>query len=179
MKSTSITSVTYILIGNMLTTYSSIGEGWTATITAIFGLILFFIGLNRLKSFLDDIGQDGVSKLVLAAIIGVIATFLSFIPLAGGIVAKLLILIAFILQVIGLLKLKKSETFGETGAAGISYLLIALMLMVLASFLGILPFVGGTIKSVISLIAFMLIPFGWLKVQEAIIEKVEKDFKKD
>lgn len=163
----------------MLTTYSSIGEGWTATITAIFGLILFFIGLNRLKSFLDDIGQDGVSKLVLAAIIGVIATFLSFIPLAGGIVAKLLILIAFILQVIGLLKLKKSETFGETGAAGISYLLIALMLMVLASFLGILPFVGGTIKSVISLIAFMLIPFGWLKVQEAIIEKVEKDFKKD
>jgi hypothetical protein len=34
MKSKSITSVTYILIGNMLLTYNNFGSGWTATLTA-------------------------------------------------------------------------------------------------------------------------------------------------
>jgi hypothetical protein len=174
MNTKAITSVTYILVGNMLTTYNSIGEGWTATMTAIFGLILFFIGLNRLKTFLDEIGQEGISKLVWAAILGIIATLFSFIPLVGGIPAGILNLIAFILQLIGLLKLKKSATLGELGASGIGYLIIAMFLMILASFLGLFPFIGGTIKSVISLIAFILIPFGWLKVQEAIIENSAK-----
>ena len=169
MKSKSITSVTFILVGNMLLTYNSIGTGWTATSTSIFGLILFFIGLSRLKSFLDEPGQSGISKLIWATIIGVIATLLSFIPLVGTIPAGILNLIAFILQIVGLLKLKNSVTLGEMGAGGVNYLLMAMVLMVIASVLGMVPFAGDYIKSAISFVAFILIPFGWLKIQEALI----------
>jgi len=174
MKTKSITSVTYILIGNMLTTYGSIGEGWTASLTAIFGLVLFFIGLSNLKAYLDETGKEGVSKLTWAAILGIIASVFSFIPLVGGIPAGILNIIAFILQLIGLLKLKQSATLGAKGADGVTYLLIAIGIMVLAGILGIIPFAGDSIKSVIAFIAFLIIPFGWLKIQEAIIEKEEK-----
>lgn len=172
MKTRSITSVTYILIGNMLTTYGLIGSGWTATLTSLFGLVLFFIGLGRLKEALDATGQDGVSKLVWAAILGIIANVLSYIPLAGGIIAGLINLLAYILQLIGLTKLKKSKVLGETGATGVNYLLIAMVILVFGSLFKILPFVGGTITSVISFIAFIIIPFGWLKIQEALIVNV-------
>jgi hypothetical protein len=167
----SITSVTLILIGNMLTIYSSIGSGWTASVTAIFGLILFFVGLNQLKSALDPTGQNGISKLVWAAILGMIASAFSYIPLVGGIPASLLNIVVFILQVVGLLKLKKSTTLGTTGASGVNYLLMAMVMMIVAGLFNIIPFAGDYIKSVIALIAFLIIPFGWLKIQEAIIEK--------
>ena len=50
MEKKTITSVTLILVGNMLTTYNNIGSGWTATVTAIIGFVMFFIGLGQLKS---------------------------------------------------------------------------------------------------------------------------------
>ena len=173
MKTKPITSVTYVLIGNMLLTYGSIGNGWTATLTAIFGLILFFTGLSWLKDFLDETGQNGVKKLIWAAIIGMIGAVFSFIPLVGGIPAGILNLIAFVFQIIGLLDLKKSKKLGEIGASGVNYLLFAIVLMLIASLLGIIPFIGGYFKEVISFIAFILIPFGWLKIQEALIIFVE------
>lgn len=174
MKSKSITSVTFLLIGNMLLIYGSIGTSWTASLTAIFGVVLFFIGLSRLKLFLDDKGQNGVSKLIWSAILIIIATALSYIPLVGSIPAGIVNIIAFIILIVGLFNLKNSETLGETGEKGVNYLLVAMVLMIIVSVIGIVPLIGRLIKPVISFIAFILIPFGWLKIQEAIIEMDEK-----
>lgn len=168
MKAKPITSVTYILVGNMLATYSSIGEGWSAKLTAFFGLILFFVGLLQLKEFLDEKGASGVSKLIWAAILGIIANIFSLIPIVGGIPAAIINLIAFILQVVGLVNLKHSEKLGKIGASGVNILLVAIILMIFAGIFRIIPFVGTTIKSGISFVAFIIIPFGWIKIQEAI-----------
>jgi len=170
MNSKSITSVSYILIGNMLTIYSSIGDGLTAKLTAVLGLILFFIGLIQFKDYLDVKGASGVNKLIWAAILGIIANLLTFIPLVGIIPAGICNIIAFFLQLIGLINLKSSEKIGKAGAGGVNLLLVALTLMVLASIFNIVPFVGGTIKTVIAFIAFILIPFGWVKIQGAIAD---------
>jgi hypothetical protein len=171
MERKAITSITLILVGNMLTTYNSIGSGWTATTTAIIGFILFFIGLGQLKDFMDEKGKSGVSLLVNAAILGIIALILDFIPLVGGVFAGILYCISFVIQFIGLLKLKSSETIGTTGLVGVNNLLVAMILMIIGSILSILPFAGEYLNSVISLIALILVLIGWLKFQEAIIEK--------
>lgn len=171
MKKEAIRSVTLILTGNMLTTYNNIGSGWTSTITAIIGFILFFLGLGKLKPFLDEIGKRGIGLLVNAAMLGIVAIVIGLIPFLGGIFAGLLYMTAFILQLIGLLKLKNSKTFSPVGVMGVNKLLIAMALMIFGSFLGILPFAGEMINSIISLIALMLILLGWLKIQEDIIEK--------
>lgn len=172
MKKDAVKSVTLVLVGNMLTTYNNIGSGWTSTITAIIGFVLFFLGLGQLKSFLDENGKKGISLLINAAILGIVALVIHLIPLLGGFLAGLLYLIAFIIQLIGLLKLKNSESLGSVGVAGVNNLLIAMALMIFGSLLSILPFAGEAINSVISLIALLLILFGWLKIQEAIIEKI-------
>ncbi|NLH51471.1 MAG: hypothetical protein GX459_01340 [Bacteroidales bacterium] len=170
-SSIAITSVTFILVGNMLITYNNIGVGWTAILTAIFGYILFFVGLSRLKTSLDEIGQNGVSKIIWATIIGIVALLMSYIPIAGGFLAGILTIIAFILQIVGLLKLKKSSSIGLIGANGVNYLLIAMVIMIMTGLFSIIPFVGGPIKSVFAFVAFLIIPFGWIKIQEGIIEK--------
>lgn len=174
-KTKSITSVTFILIGSLISTYSSIDSGVLITkalisLISIFGLILFFVGLSRLKESLDDTGKDAISKLTWAAILGIIAGFFSFIPILGLIPAGLLNLASFILQVIGLLKLKNSKTLGATGADGVNYLLVAMGIMVVAGLFNIIPFAGDSIKAVFAFIAFLIIPFGWIKIQEAVVE---------
>ena len=170
MKQKAITSVTLILVGNMLTTYNNIGSGWTSSITAIIGFILFFVGLGQLKTFLDEPGQNGLKLLKISAILGIAALIIHIIPFLGGIIAGLLYMIAFITQLVGLLQFKKTTSIGINGATGVTYLLIAMVLMIIGSLIGLLPFAGETINAVISLIAFMLILLGWLKIQEGIIE---------
>jgi len=170
MNSKAITSITFILIGNMLTTYGSIGEGWSATFTSIFGYVLFFIGLIRLKNFLDVKGRSGVSKIISAVILGIIANIFSYIPLIGFIPEAIIRFIAFIVQLVGLLQLRNSTTIGKKGASGVDFLLIAIILIIFANILGVLPFAGDFIEKVISLLAFLIIPFGWLKIQQSLIE---------
>ena len=168
----SITSVTYILIGNMLSVYSNIaGSFITVIATNVLGIIFFFVGLSRLKASLDETGQSGVSKLITSTILSIIAALIGFIPLLGFIPALILSLISFILQITGLLKLKNSETLSSTGAGGVNYLLTAIILMIIAGLFHFIPFAGSYIVAVISFIAIILILFGWIKIQEAIIEK--------
>lgn len=171
MNQKSITSVTLILVGNMLTTYNNIGSGWTSTITAIIGFIIFFIGLGQLKSFLDEQGQKGIRLLTISAILGIVALIIHFIPLIGGVFAGILYMAAFVLQLVGLLQLKKSEKLGSQGVNGVNNLLIAMVLMIIGSLISILPFAGETIDSVICLVALLLILFGWLNIQKGIVEK--------
>jgi len=161
----------------MLITYSSIDGGWTANLIAIFGLIMFFIGLYRLGAFLDKKGKSGASLLIWAAILSLIASVFGLIPLVGVVPQKLFNFIAFILQLIGLLKLKRSATLGTLGASGVNYLLISIVLILVTNFLNfffgiisnIVPFVDNFIR-LPALIAFVIIPFGWLKIQRALIE---------
>ena len=46
-KKEAIKSVTFILVGAILQFFNGIGNGWGATLTALFGIILFFIGLTQ------------------------------------------------------------------------------------------------------------------------------------
>jgi hypothetical protein len=90
--------------------------------------------------------------------------------LLGAIPAGILGLIAFVLQLVGLLRLKDSTVIGPDGAPGVTLLLAAVGIIVLASLLGIIPFTGGFIKSAIAFLAFLIIPFGWIKIQSALLE---------
>ena len=150
-------------------TYGSIGDGWAAKITVLFGLILFFLGLSRLKSTLDYKGRNGVNKLIWAAIIVIIANLVSYLPIINLSLTPILYIISFIIQIAGLFTLKQSKEIGQRGRSGINYLFIAIVLNIIGSILGLTPLIGDTFKTGFALIAFLIIPFGWLKIQEAII----------
>lgn len=170
-KKESIKSVTFILSGAILQMFNGIGGGLWSTLTSIFGIILFFIGLSKLKEGLDENGKAGVKLLIIAAIIAGVGFIIDIIPLIGGMIASIVLLAAFIVQLLGYLKLKSSDTIGEVGRSGANLLFIAMIVAAFASLLGIIPFLGGIFVSISSLAGLMLIFFGWLKVQEGLIEE--------
>lgn len=168
-KKETIKAVTFILSGALLQMFNGIGGNWFTSLASIFGLILFFIGLKKLKDGMDKTGKEAAKLLIIAAIICVVGLVFDLIPLLGFI-ASIIFIIAFIVELIGFIKLKASASIGETGKSGVTLLIIAMILAIFQSVFSLLPFVGGIIGSLLSLIALIFVFFGWLKVQEGIIE---------
>lgn len=167
-KKETIKSVTYVLSGALLQMFNGIGDGWISTLTAIFGMILFFIGLSKLKTGLDTVGQSGVKLLIIAAILSIVGFVFDLIPLMG-IFASIVLIAAFVVELIGFLKLKASASIGVVGKSGVSLLIVAMILAILESLFSIVPLVGGIVGSILSLAALILVFFGWCKVQEGLI----------
>jgi hypothetical protein len=136
-----IKSVTYILVGDLLQFYNGIGGGWEATLTSLFGIIIFFVGLSHLKSNLDESGNRGIKLLINSAFLSIIGLIIDLIPLAG-IVASLTLIAAFIFQILAYLRLKESKCIGIVGINGINLLLIAVILAAVANSIGIFPLTG-------------------------------------
>lgn len=171
-KKETIKSVTFVIAGSLLQMFNGIGGGWASSLTAIFGLVLFFIGLKKLKEGMDEAGQGAVKFLIIAAIIGVVGLLIDLIPLMG-LISSLIFIAVFIVELIGFIKLKASKSIGEVGKGGITLLIVAMGLAIVQSIFGLIPFVGGMIGSVISIVAIILVFFGWLKVQEGIIDTIK------
>lgn len=168
-KKETIKSVTFILAGALLQMFNGIGGGWISSLTAIFGLILFFIGLSKLKAGIDDKGKGAVKLLIIAAILGIIGLIFDIIPLLG-IVAAIIFIVTFIVELIGFIKLRGSASIGESGKGGVTLLIIAMILAIVESIIGLLPLIGGIIGSIIALVALILVFFGWIKIQDGIID---------
>ena len=65
-KKETIKAVTFIIVGSLLQLYNGVSGGWASTLVAIFGFVLFLMGLNKLKTHLDEAGQSAVKLLVIA-----------------------------------------------------------------------------------------------------------------
>lgn len=169
-KKETIKSVTFILSGALLQMFNGIGSGWASTVVAIFGMILFLMGLSKLKSGIDDAGKSAVKLLTIAVIISIVGFIFDIIPLLG-IVATILLLFAFIIELVGIIKLKKSASIGEAGKGGVTLLIVAMILAIIESITGLLPVIGGIIGSILSIAGLILVFFGWIKIQDGLIEK--------
>lgn len=170
-KKEAIKSVTFILVGALLQFFNGIGSGWESTLISLFGIILFFVGLTQLKSQLDEAGNKGLRRLINSAILSIIAFIIDFIPLSG-IIVSLLLLAAFILQIMAYLKLKESKSIGIAGLNGINLLLGSVIIAALANFIRMFP-LTGILVSLILIIALILSLFGWIKIQEGVLEKFD------
>lgn len=171
-KKETIKSVTFIIVGSLLQLYNGVSGGWASTVVAIFGFVLFLMGLNMLKNSLDENGQGAVKLLVIASILGIIGLVIDFIPLIGF-VSSIIYIVAFVIELVGFLKLKKSDSIGEVGKGGVTFLLIAMILAIVQAFFGLLPIpFMGILTSILSIAALALVLFGWMKVQEGLVEKM-------
>jgi hypothetical protein len=163
-------SITYIIMGELIQLAGAISDGWVSTLTIIFGIYLFFSGLNKLKSGLDANGQSGVGWLVIASIVSLVGSLIDFIPLMG-LFASLVYMVAFVFQILGFMQLKKSKSIGEIGRGGVSLLFAAMGLAILGTLFSILPFVGGIMQGMVVFSALVCAVYGWLRIQEGLIDE--------
>lgn len=163
-----------ILLAVLLHVYDGIGDSLLTGLAALIGLIFYFVGLGKLKAILDDNGVQGVSKLKIAVILGIVAVVIGLLPLVGGIIGGIIAIIAFIFEFIGYGSLQKSATVGSEGQAGAGKLRISMIIILVGIVLGFIPGIGGTIQAFLSLVALWLVFQGWKKILFGLEEEVGK-----
>lgn len=161
-----IQSVTLILCGALLQVISGIGNSYAASLVAIFGFILYFTGLGRLQNVLDATGQRGAGMLRVGAMIGLIGAILGMIPLLGGIIGGVFSLLAFFFELLGLLQLRNSHSFGPLAKSGFGLQLVGLGMAVMGSIFSMLPLVGSFFGSFFFVGVLLLFLYGWMRVQD-------------
>ena len=156
-----------VLMAILLHLYDSIGDSTTTGIAALVGLVLFFIGLGKLQSGLDAKGAAGVSRLKIAVILSIVAVIFGWIPLLGGIVAGILLLIAFIVEFLGYTAMMQSSALGTQGQAGAGKLRISMIILLMGSIIGFFP-LTGMVVGLISLVALWFVFKGWSMVLQGL-----------
>lgn len=86
------------------------GVGWIGTILVIIGYIMSLLGFSALKksTTFPEKARKGASFMFIAAILVIIGKVLGFIPMAGGIIEVVFLLVATILFILGWYKVKSA-----------------------------------------------------------------------
>lgn len=149
-----------ILMAILLHVYDGIGDSMATHIVSLIGLVLYWVGLGTLKAGLDAKGLQGVSRLRIAVVLSMIAVLFGWIPLLGGIIAGILLLIAFFVEFMGYGALKQSASLGSEGQSGAGKLRLSMIVLLTGTFIGLFP-LTGMVVGLISLVALWLAFQGW------------------
>jgi len=152
--------------------FNAIGDNWRVVLLALFGIILMFIGLGKLKKVLDKHGKSAMTFLVVALVIYALGCIFDLVPLVGSLVANVFFLLAFIAQLIGFFLLRSSVTIGKSGKSGVLLLMVAMVFGIIASIIGMIPLMG-LVSSIFGLIAIIFVFFGWVGIQDGLGEANE------
>lgn len=160
-----------ILLGILLHVYDGIGDTTMTGIAALVGLVLYFLGLGKLKDSLDAKGATGASRLKIAIILGIVAVVFGWIPLLGGIVAGILLIVGFVLQFLGYGALKQSEPLGEEGQKGAGQLRNSMIVLLVVAIIGLFP-LTALVTGLLSLVALWMLFRGWCGVLSGLEREV-------
>lgn len=158
----------FILLALVMHVFSQVNETILTNCMAIWGLILYLIGLNKLSMQLDIIGKSGVFQLKIAVILGLVGIILGLIPLVGGIIGGIFALLAFIFEFMGYGKFSKSVSMGLKGQQGGNTLRTSMIIMIVAAVIG---FLSDSFAGIIYLVALFFIYSGWVNITCGLEEK--------
>jgi hypothetical protein len=156
-----------ILMTTLVHFYYNIDGKISTAIAGLVALVIFIIALGKFGRSLDANGQSGVSKLKIAAWIGIIGfaikVLLGWIPLIGfvlGILIGIANIVAFILEFIGYGNLTRSATVGLEGQAGAGKLRTSMILVIVAFIIGLIPVIG-LVGGLLTIVALWFVFSGW------------------
>ena len=152
-----------VLMAILLHVYNNIGDSTMSGIAALVGLILFFLGLGKLGGSLDSKGAQGISRLKIAVILGIVAVVFGWIPLLGSVVAGILLIIGFIVEFLGYSSMMQSASLGAEGQAGAGKLRISMIVLLVAAVIDLFP-LTGMVVGLVSLVALWFVFKGWTMV---------------
>ena len=143
------------------------GSTWYLFVVPILTVVCYvyyFLGLGDLYKEFDGTTAANIKKIRTAAILAIIGTLVSMIPVAGGIINAILQVIAAIMCLLAYGELRVDNAF--PGRDGMKTLYTAAILQIIAFVLCIIPLIN-IIGLIISIVAFIMIIVGWAKVKNA------------
>ena len=163
----------FILLAVLLHVYNSIGDTMMTGIAALVGLIMYWIGLGKIRTSLDSVGEQGVSKLKIAVILGLVGVIIGWIPLIGGIIGGILAILAFVFEFMGYGLLKGSNAIGNEGQIGAGKLRTSMIILLVATVIGFIPGLG-IVEKILSIIAVWFVFQGWSLILSGIETRAER-----
>lgn len=137
-----------------------------AGIASVLGYVLYVLGLGNFKNILAGEDAVAISKVWLAAILalaGSVITVLAVLLPGIGIIGTIAAIAAYVLNLLGFMALKNSQTFPVQAKAGASKLFLAYILYLIGAISAfILP---SFISSLINLVALVMILIGWANIK--------------
>lgn len=149
-----------ILISILLHIYNSIDDTTLTGIMALVGLILYIIGLAKLKKNMDAYGLKGISRLKVAVILGIIAVVVDWIPIFGWVIAGVLMIVSFVFEFLGYNIMKQSSSIGDVGRSGAGKLCVSMIILVIGRIVDFFP-LTDMVVAFISLISLWFVFKGW------------------
>lgn len=163
----------FILLAVLLHVYNSIGDTMMTGIAALVGLIMYWIGLGKIRTSLDSVGEQGVSKLKIAVILGLVGVIIGWIPLIGGIIGGILAILAFVFEFMGYGLLKGSNAIGNEGQIGAGKLRTSMIILLVATVIGFIPGLG-IVEKILSIIAVWFVFQGWNLILSGMETRAER-----
>ena len=163
----------FILLAVLLHVYNSIGDTMMTGIAALVGLIMYWIGLGKIRTSLDSVGEQGVSKLKIAVILGLVGVIIGWIPLIGGIIGGILAILAFVFEFMGYGLLKGSNAIGNEGQIGAGKLRTSMIILLVATVIGFIPGLG-IVEKILSIIAVWFVFQGWSLILSGMETRAER-----
>ncbi|MCL2683180.1 MAG: hypothetical protein FWE63_06855 [Bacteroidales bacterium] len=157
------------------------GTEWFLKITVtllligiIYGYYMYMKGLQDFSTILEPADSQAILKVRTAAMLILIgfgiALLFSWIPFAGWFgrwVAFFFYIIAYIFMIMGFSSLKSSSTFNHIAKKGAEMLFVAAILLLVAVVVNIIPFIGGILNIIVSIVAYIMVFIGWAKIKSA------------
>ncbi|MBR5352598.1 MAG: hypothetical protein IK126_02715 [Bacteroidales bacterium] len=146
-------------------------SAWYAFVVPILNVlcyVYYFIGLGDLYKEFSGPTYDNLKKVRTAAILSIVGTICTMIPVAGNIINGVLAIIAAILCIQAYGYLRNAGDF--PGTAGAKTLYTATILQIIAAILCIIPLIG-IVGAIMNIIVFVMIIVGWAKVKNAPINQ--------
>ena len=163
----------FILLAVLLHVYNSIGDTMMTGIAALVDLIMYWIGLGKIRTSLDSVGEQGVSKLKIAVILGLVGVIIGWIPLIGGIIGGILAILAFVFEFMGYGLLKGSNAIGNEGQIGAGKLRTSMIILLVATVIGFIPGLG-IVEKILSIIAVWFVFQGWSLILSGMETRAER-----
>lgn len=135
-------------------------------ILVIVGYVLFFLNI---KKFVDiqttDADRKAAKDIYIAYILLIVAIVADFIPVIGGIAWLVLMIIGYVKLLSGFKALKTSATWTDDARSGAGLIYSSTIWLLVGAVISIIPFVGGFLNALITLVIFFTILRGWKKIQ--------------
>jgi uncharacterized membrane protein len=158
-----------VILGVLMTLSGSFGGMTIGRIVSIVGLVLFLVGLAKFKGgFDDEDGVKGSSNLFVAAILAVVGQVLGILPVVGGLIAGIVLIISYVFLIMGYSRLKNSTGYSQEGRDGANLLFIGAIILVVAVVINLIPLLGQVVYAIVSLVSLILFLMGWSKIKKGL-----------
>ena len=127
--------------------------------------MLFFLNI---KKFVDvqptDADRAAAKNIYIAYMLLIIGVVVRFIPVIGGIAWLVLVIIGYVKLLSGFKALRDSANMTPCAKNGADILYKSTIWILVGAVLSIIPFVGGFLNAVITLVVFFTILRGWKQI---------------